>query len=76
MKVKTKDELIELYVEVVNKLIKIPMHYCDSCYYDYNYEYPMYLEDDLKREALAAQKEQLENIIGIEVKGESDEETI
>ena len=70
MKLKTKDELIELYVEVVNELIKIPMHYCDSCYYDYDYEYPMYLEDDLKREALTAQKEQLEDIIGIEKKEE------
>ena len=74
MKVKTKDELIELYIKVVNKLIKIPMHYCESCYYDY--EYPPFLEDDLKREALTAQKEQLEDIIGIEVKGEIDEETI
>ena len=75
MKVKTKDELIELYVEVVNKLIKIPIHYCDSCYYDY-YEDSYYQADELDRRALIAQKEQLEDIIGIEVKGESDEETI
>ena len=74
MKIKTKDELIELYVEVVNKLIEIPMHQCNSCYDDYGY--PLFLEDDLKREALTAQKEQLEDIIGIKVKGESDEEII
>ena len=74
MKVKTKDELIELYVEVVNKLIKIPIHSCNMCYDSYDDSY--YMADELKREALTAQKEQLEDIIGIEVKGEIDEETI
>ena len=74
MKVKTKDELIELYVEVVNKLIKIPIHCCDSCYYDY-YEDSYYQADELDRRALIAQKEQLEDILGFN-QGEPNEETI
>ena len=74
MKVKTKDELIELYIKVVNKLIKIPVHSCNMCYDSYDDSY--YLADDLKRASLTAKKEQLEEILGIEVKGEIDEETI
>ena len=74
MKVKTKDELIELYIKVVNKLIKIPVHYCDACYYDDESSYNHY--DELRRKAFVAQKEQLEEILGIEAKGESDEKTI
>ena len=70
MKVKTKDELVELYVEVVNKLIGIPIHHCDSCHYDE--EHPLYWGDEIKRKARIAQKEQLEDIIGIESKGESN----
>ena len=68
MKLKTKDELIELYVEVVNELIKIPIHSCNMCYDSYDDSYLM--ADELKREALTAQKEQLEDIIGIEKKEE------
>ena len=68
MKLKTKDELIELYVEVVNELIKIPIHSCSMCYDSYDDSY--YMADELKREALTAQKEQLEDIIGIEKKEE------
>ena len=68
MKLKTKDELIELYVEVVNELIKIPTHNCNMCYDGYDDSYLM--ANDLKREALTAQKEQLEDIIGIEKKEE------
>ena len=68
MKLKTKDELIELYVEVVNELIKIPTYNCNMCYDGYDDSYLM--ADELKREALTAQKEQLEDIIGIEKKEE------
>jgi len=73
MKVKTKDELIELYVKVVNKLINIPIHSCNMCY-DY-YEDSYYQADELDRRALIAQKEQLEDILGFN-QGEPNEETI
>jgi hypothetical protein len=73
MKVKTKDELIELYVKVVNKLINIPIHSCNMRYDDYEDSY--YQADELDRRALIAQKEQLEDILGFN-QGEPNEETI